>query len=218
MTRNISFSFGAPLPRNEQRATAVSVHDLFVTRIWQARLVSLAPRFSHWIAEVNGLRAASPLPAGRTNRHGWNSANIEVVDLPSFAELRNALVGLCADSLLQTHGAPVAFELKSWINIHDRGGFNFANMHSGCLLSGCFYTQAPPGSGPLVFRDPRPGAVTGEATGGGPNAYTDVRLQPEAGLAVLFPAWLEHFVEVHEGDLPRISLGFNAIRPELPRS
>jgi len=158
------------------------------------------------------MRTASPAPAGRTNRHGWNSVDLTVLDQPSFHELREVLNGLCADSLRQTYGSPIPFKLMSWVNIHDAGGFNFSHMHHECLLSGCFYLQIPPGSGPLVLRDPRPGVVTGEAKGGGPNAYTDVRLQPEAGLAVLFPAWLEHYVDVHEGDLPRISIPFNAVK------
>jgi len=212
MTKTINFGFGMPDPRTAKPAITVTTHDLFVTRIWQARLVSLVPRFAQWIAEVEAMRAASPTPAGRTNRHGWNSADMAVLDQPIFADLREILIGLCADSLRQTYGTDVEFKLTSWINIHDNGGFNFAHMHDGCLLSGVFYLQVPPGSGPLVLRDPRPGAVTGEAKGGGPNAYTDVRLQPDAGLVVLFPAWLEHFVEVHGSDVPRISLAFNAVR------
>ena len=31
------------------------------------------------------------------------------------------------------------------------------------------------------------------------------------GLMVVFPHWLEHFVEVHGSDTPRISIPFNAI-------
>jgi uncharacterized protein (TIGR02466 family) len=103
------------------------------------------------------------------------------------------------------------YRLESWVNIHDRGGFNFLHMHDGCLLSGAFYLQVPPGSGSLVFRDPRPGVIGSPFKGSGANGHSDVQLAPEAGLVVLFPNWLDHYVEPHENDIPRISLSFNAL-------
>ena len=151
------------------------------------------------------------MPAGRTCRQGWNSTDMAVLDRAEFAPLRDAVAQACADAITLMHGAPTAFTLTSWINMHDSGGFNFAHMHQDCLLSGCFYLAVPPGSGQLVFRDPRPGAVTGPARGNGPNAHRDVQLAPEAGLIVLFPAWLEHYVEVHGSLAPRISIPFNAV-------
>jgi hypothetical protein len=47
--------------------------------------------------------------------------------------------------------------------------------------------------------------------GSGANAFKDVQLRPEAGLVVLFPNWLEHYVEPHEGEAPRICVAFNAL-------
>ena len=44
------------------------------------------------------------------------------------------------------------------------------------------------------------------------NGYRDIRLKPEAGLLVMFPHWLEHFVEVHESETSRISIPFNVIK------
>ena len=114
------------------------------------------------------------------------------------------------------HGAAVCvagipFDLQSWVNLHDRGGFNFLHVHEGCLLSGSFYLKVPPGSGRFVFRDPRPGVVHGYVKGAVPNGYSDIRLAPEPGLLVLFPGWMEHFVEPHENDEPRIAIAFNAV-------
>jgi uncharacterized protein (TIGR02466 family) len=107
--------------------------------------------------------------------------------------------------------AEPAFVLQSWVNIHDVGGFNLQHMHEGALLSGCVYLAVPPGSGNLVFRDPRPGVLNSFLKGSGANAFKDVQLRPEAGLVVLFPNWLEHYVEPHEGEAPRICVAFNAL-------
>lgn len=199
-------SFGAPAV-----APVLQSHDLFPTRIWQARVPSLRPRFDEWIAEVARLRAASPKPAGRTNRHGWNSEDMAVLERPVFAALRDSVRAACASALREMGVAGLPFDLQSWVNLHDRGGFNFLHVHEGCLLSGSFYLKVPPGSGRFVFRDPRPGVVHGYVKGAVPNGYSDIQLTPEAGLLVLFPCWMEHYVEPHDSDEPRIVVAFNAL-------
>lgn len=196
-------------------APALQSFDLFPTRIWQARLPSLRGLFGDWVATVLRMRAASPEPAGRTNRNGWNSQDMTVLEQPTFAPLRAAVRAGCASALREMAVSGTHFKLQSWVNLHDRGGFNFLHVHEGCLLSGSFYLQVPPGSGPFVFRDPRPGVVHGYVKGAMPNGYSDIRLAPEAGLLVLFPCWMEHFVEPHESDEPRIVIAFNALPGEL---
>lgn len=192
---------------------ALRSHDLFATRIWQAQLASLREHFPAWIAAVQDMRAASPKPAGRSNRQGWNSDDMAVLEQPWFAPLRAAVRAGCARALGEM-GAPGApFDLQSWVNLHDRGGFNFLHVHEGSLLSGSFYLQVPPGSGRFVFRDPRPGVVHGYVKGAVPNGYSDIQLTPEAGLLVLFPCWMEHYVEPHDSDTPRIVIAFNALPP-----
>src|SRR5581483_12362311 len=105
-----------------------------------------------------------------------------------------------------------------WINLHDRGGFNFLHLHEGSLLSGSFYLQVPPGSGEFVFRDPRPGVIHNCVKGPQPNGHCDISLTPSAGLLVLFPCWMEHYVEPHDGDEPRITVAFNANEPHGARA
>jgi uncharacterized protein (TIGR02466 family) len=95
--------------------------------------------------------------------------------------------------------------------MHDRNGFNFLHVHEGALLSGSFYLKVPPESGKFVFRDPRPGVIHGYVKGAVPNGYRDIHLTPDAGLLVLFPCWMEHFVEPHNSDEPRIAIAFNAL-------
>ncbi|HUL47328.1 MAG TPA: putative 2OG-Fe(II) oxygenase [Steroidobacteraceae bacterium] len=107
------------------------------------------------------MRAADPEPAGRTVRAGWNSKDMAVLERPSFAPLRGAIRAACASALAEMGQEGREFELQSWINFHDRGGFNFLHLHEGSLLSGSFYLSVPAGSGDFVFRDPRPGVIHG---------------------------------------------------------
>lgn len=195
-----------------QAATTPSLksYDLFPTRIWQSRLDALQAHFAQWTDWVHALRAGDPAPAGRTNRRGWNSKEMAVLEQPVWAPLRQVVRSACAAALAEMGRTGEPFQLQSWVNLHDRGGFNFLHLHEGSLLSGSFYLKVPAGSGALVFRDPRPGVIHGAIKGSVPNGHADVHLTPSTGLLVLFPCWLEHYVEPHESDEPRICIAFNA--------
>jgi uncharacterized protein (TIGR02466 family) len=220
MTGKINFTYtlggGGPtatVPRTtppHSAAPSLRPLDLFPTRIWQADIDYLMPHLQRWVKRTLALRAASPKPAGRTNRQGWNSEDMAILEQPEFADLRQAVSAGCAAALSQMGHGNRPFELQSWINLHERGGFNFLHLHEGSLLSGSFYLAVPAGSGALVFRDPRPGVIHGYVKGAVPNGYADVHLAPRAGLLVLFPYWLEHYVEPHESDELRITVAFNA--------
>lgn len=200
-------SDGGPAPA----APGLTRHALFPTRVWQTRLTEFMPALPRWVGRIEALRAASPEPAGRSNRLGWNSGGGSILDQPDFAPLSAAIAHLCRLALGEMGVPDPAFKLDSWVNIHDRGGFNFPHMHLGALLSGCVYLQTPEGSGGLRFRDPRPGVVNSFAQGAGANACSDVELTVEPCAVVLFPVWLEHYVEPHAGDAPRIAIAFNAV-------
>jgi len=200
----------APAPAAAPLAPLLRSHDLFPTRIWQAHLEALEPHMQSWVKTVLAMRAAHPQPAGRTVRQGWNSEDMSVLEHAEFASLREAVRAACSAALREMGHGERAFYLQSWINLHDRGGFNFLHMHEGSLLSGSFYLQVPPGAGEFVFRDPRPGVIHGYVKGGVPNGHADVHLRPSDGLLVLFPCWMEHYVEPHDGDEPRITIAFNA--------
>jgi uncharacterized protein (TIGR02466 family) len=195
-------------------APALNSFDLFPTRVWQLRLDALATHFPRWVAEVLAMRAASPRPGGRTNRQGWNSEEMTVLERPEFAPLREAVRAACSFALAEMGQGERSYELQSWVNLHDRGGFNFLHQHEGSLLSGSFYLQVPAGSGAFVFRDPRPGVIHGLVKGAVANGHGDVHLNPSTGLLVLFPCWIEHYVEPHGNDTPRITIAFNANAPE----
>jgi uncharacterized protein (TIGR02466 family) len=212
MTSPYRISFTST-PGREPARPAIQPIDLFATRIWQAPLTGLMDRMAAWAEAALAMRTAQPTPAGRSNRLGWNSADQTVLTGEGFAPLDAAVRDHCRVALQDMGVAEPMFELQSWFNIHDRDGFNFLHMHDGVLLSGSVYLRVPKGSGPLVFRDPRSGVINSPIKGAGPNAHKDVRLAPSDGLLVMFPNWLEHYVEPHEGDTPRIAIAFNARAP-----
>ncbi len=173
---------------------------LFPTRVWQARLDGLTPLFAQWIAAVTA----------------WTSTEKTLLDQPVFETLLAALRAACSHALAQMGVSEPSFALESWATLHERGGYTIVHRHEGCLLSGVFYLQVPQGSGALVFRDPRPGPQCAPFKGPHANGHNDVQLAPSAGLAVLFPSWLDHSVEPHDSDLPRLSISFNAVDRKRP--
>jgi len=209
MTNSFSLNFQL---NNAGRRKLLTRHPLFVTEIWQAQLTQFEGELGGWARVVESLRAASPEPAGRTNRSGWNSQDNAVLDNPCFEQLAPIVQQIISDVIAEMAGRALPFVLQSWVNMHDRGGFNFLHMHDNVLLSGVFYIRVPPGSGALVFRDPRPGVLGSPYKGNGPNACKEVRLTARAGLLVLFPHWLEHYVEPHGNDETRIAIAMNALR------
>jgi uncharacterized protein (TIGR02466 family) len=186
--------------------------DIFPTRIWQARLSELADDIPSWAAAALAMRGSSPVSAKRSLREGWTSDDLGATEQDVFGRLHERILELSRLALVDVGMKDPEIQLQSWINIQDRGGFNFLHMHCGALLTGCFYLQVPEGAGSLVFRDPRPGVLNTYITGVRPNALADIGLRPETGLLRLFPPWLEHFVEPNESSLPRIALGFNVVR------
>lgn len=181
--------------------------DLFATRIWIMDLSQLSLHFDGWRSEIERLRSSDMASRGKSNRKGWNSQPM-IMSLPIFKPLLEgcAKAFSCAIKTVSPK-RDYLYSLEAWANVHDVGGFNILHSHPGALMSGTFYLTVPKGAGELIFRDPRQGVVLSEFYGNQtPNASSDLKLLPKEGMLVLFPSWLEHRVEPHEGDVPR---GFN---------
>ena len=87
------------------------------------------------------------------------------------------------------------------------------HCHPDSAWSGVYYVDAGtehadrPISGVLEFLDPRSGVEAVTAPG---DPYGEpVRIRPAAGLLVIFPSWLYHWVHPYAGRAPRIAVSFN---------
>jgi len=165
---------------------------------------------------------------GRTNQarslkgHGWRMDNPHK---EKGMEVLNEYIRWLVKSFLQYYKVPIDsnYSMASWVNLHDVGGYNSPHHHDPALVSGVIYLAAPPGSGNLIIRDPRPALSYAEKFPIAENQdskFTNNPLIPEAnfevtpfpGLAVLFPGWLEHSVAPSSSNEPRVSVAFNLMR------
>ena len=154
---------------------------------------------------------------GRSNIGGWHSR-------PDFLHRRNpalpALTNWVAWALrrmIDTSSGTSAFagtlSVTAWATICRGGAYHAPHSHPDSAWSGVYYvdagTESPnqPLSGVLEFIDPRAGveAVTAPA-----DPYGEpFRIRPRAGLLVVFPSWLFHWVHPYDGNAPRIAISFN---------
>ena len=188
----------------------VARQEIFPTTLWSFDLAFLEPHSPSWLDAARKWRAAQPQPA-RGARQVWTSA-ASLFEEPVFAALHEAAQACFGQALqeMQLPGA-IRFRMEAWIELHEQGGFSMPQVQPNRLLSGSFHLQLPPASGPLLFRDPRPGVLLGQVAGRGANGGGLTAAQPAAGQLLVYPNWLERQIEAHPASAPRITIGMNAL-------
>jgi uncharacterized protein (TIGR02466 family) len=155
---------------------------------------------------------------GRSNIGGWHSqTDFLTRQEPAVAALATWIDWAVRQMVDATAGpgAPSgATSLAGWATICRAGAYHAPHSHPDSAWSGVYYVDAGascadrPLSGVLEFLDPRAGVDAVTAPG---DPYGEpVRVRPEAGLLVVFPSWLFHWVHPYFGDTPRIAVSFNA--------
>ena len=181
-----------------------------------------------WIPDADamnqGLRAliiaeeARYTSLGRSNIGGWHSRPnfLSQSDL-AVSALNQWLIWALRRIITATAG-PDTFDgtlsVSGWAAICHAGAYHAPHSHPDSAWSGVYYvdpgadTPDRPLSGMLEFLDPRAGVEAVTAPG---DPYGEpFRVRPEAGLLVIFPSWLYHWVHPYTGPTPRIAVSFNA--------
>jgi uncharacterized protein (TIGR02466 family) len=163
-----------------------------------------------------------------TLRGNWRKSNLFELGLPGSADfvefLRRHVRRRVHFEVGESVGLTVSWEWNGWINALPAGAWHQPHIHEHSSLSFVYYLQAEPpertalldqiqvgevGGGVLQFLDPR-GAAPYMATQAIDTVRASaVRLIPEAGLLILFPSFLQHFVAPVSGNGPRLSISGN---------
>jgi uncharacterized protein (TIGR02466 family) len=106
-----------------------------------------------------------------------------------------------------------------WLNINSKKDFNLPHVHPQSIISGVFYIKSPPNCGNLMLKNRNADLVKSyfdywhlkEETDYAMNEITSQswRIVPEENHLIIFPSWVEHYVEPNESDKERISISFN---------
>lgn len=106
-----------------------------------------------------------------------------------------------------------AYLTNLWININPTCSFNRPHVHPDCVFSGVYYVECTADSGKLVCKHPaiaQQYSLKEETLSTFTEYNTSIwSITPEAGKLLIFPAWLEHYVEPNTSTEERISIAFN---------
>jgi len=185
---------------------------IFITQLYEADLGdnALLADLAHSIRTL-----AQDDEAGRRwskeHRYAGYTSYASLNDLPrrdpAFAELAK---------LLARHAAKLAdecaFDLgrkpkldSLWVNLLKSGGHHSGHIHPHSIISGTLYVEAPKGSGSIRFEDPRLPLMMAAPTR--PDSF--VKVEPRAGLLLMWESWLRHEVLPGTGKGERLSISFN---------
>ena len=133
---------------------------------------------------------------------------------PAFAELKKIL-----DRHAAKFAGELAFDLgrkprldSLWVNLMKPGGHHTAHIHPHSILSGTFYVEAPEGSGPIRFEDPRLPMMMAAPVRreDAPEELRNfVSIEPRSGLLLMWESWLRHEVLPGTAKADRLSISFN---------
>lgn len=170
-------------------------HDIFSVPIWGFVLNDQTYQSKDYLEAILELEKTQP-SVKKSNSGGYQTPD-NIHKIPVFREFSRSLETI-ASSCVKHRG--VISEM--WANINYKYCYNESHVHGGCL-SGVFYLKVPANSGRLVLRNP---AVRSD------NHFirsSNYPIIPDNLVCIMFPSWLEHYVEPNMSDEPRISISFN---------
>src|SRR5712672_867252 len=195
----------------------LDVTSAFPTFIGSVRTPD-AKAMNHALHDLILAEEAEYASLGRSNIGGWHSRpDFLVRSDPAVAALITWLNwGL--RRMIETSAGSNTFQgalsVFAWATLCRAGAYHAPHSHPDSAWSGVYYVDPgcpspdQPLSGVLEFLDPRAGVDALTAPG---DPYGEpFRVRPQAGLLVLFPSWLYHWVHPYTGETPRIAVSFNA--------
>jgi uncharacterized protein (TIGR02466 family) len=152
----------------------------------------------------------------KTNSKGWHSPT-DMHQKEEYKELVNILFQAQLNIYNSEGLDSEPFLGNMWANINPPGGFNKPHIHPNSLWSGVYYIKAPEKCGNLILEDPKSVSLMVM-----PRRKQNIQLpihthrilnyKPLAGRLIMFPSWLNHWVEPNESNDIRISVSFNFLQ------
>ncbi len=115
----------------------------------------------------------------------------------------------------------IRWSLQAWANVNRFGDYHDYHNHPHAYLSGTYYVRVPTRFEDLETRnDVRPGRLTlydpracanMTAIKGDPYIEPEYTVEPKAGMVLLWPAFVNHFVHPNLSKQARLSVSFNVL-------
>ena len=195
--------------------TLKSVDELFPTPLLRFEVDNAAPLNQALLGEI-AARRSTEAGIEKSNQLGWHSAS----DLFERKEKAQAALAQLLLRMMAQATRTVAPEsdftklqlvTDGWINVNPTGAYNGPHDHPGAFWSGCYYVQVPAGGGDdgvIEFLSPHK-PLPGVGLIGGALTGDRLRIKPKAGLMLLWPAHLLHWVHPNASAEDRVTIAFN---------
>lgn len=143
----------------------------------------------------------------RSNSGGWQSDIINC-DHSEMKLLSDRCCNVCQEVSNTWKLDQQIIVTNLWINVNRKHNFNYPHFHPKSLFSGVYYVSATTNSGNLVIKRPD---IQEHYVDNFDSIYTQKNycIIPKTGLFVIFPSYLNHFVEPNLSDETRISIAIN---------
>jgi len=165
----------------------------------------------------------------RSNSGGWHSvpdltrrpeACYQELMLRVVARVQASLFDLAREQDLAVEQR-YRYAVQAWAMVMRHGDHALVHDHAEAHFAVVYYPSAGdadpemyPDSGKLCFIDPRRGAAVIPGLDLFPTQFA---IEPQTGLLVIFPGYLQHFVQPYRGGRPRVSISCN-VRLDLDAS
>ena len=101
-----------------------------------------------------------------------------------------------------------------WININLNNKIQFPHSHPNRAFSAVYYVSAGDNCGDIVFLNPNKVLCQNFSDDciSDYNEFTAThwKITPKDNLLIIFPSWLEHYVQPNNSNVQRISIAFNS--------
>ena len=174
------------------------MHLFFSTPVWASKISNHQIINKEILSYILDLQKKDSEGIKKSNFNGWHSHDFNLnEDAPkNFTQaiklnINQALKDMNWD--LEKQEVKIT---SMWAIINEKGAFNQRHHHGNSDLSAAYYVIAEKNCGDIVFYDPRPAPVYRHPVAKSPNILNASvnSVQPEEGLLVLFPSYLEHSV------------------------
>jgi uncharacterized protein (TIGR02466 family) len=198
----------------------VKLNEAFGTPLFKARIRDHAAMNQELAKFLQEERARSP-DKRMSAIGGWQSRkDLFEEDHPALNRLKGHVFKAVLAVTSTYFGEPLdpakcTVGGEMWGNIIPNGGYTKLHNHSKAHWSGVYYVDVNqtdpdwPENGFIEFVDPRsfPTAFHHPKF----SMLPSLTIEPENGLMLLFPGWLNHYVHPYKGPAERISIAFNAM-------
>ena len=152
---------------------------------------------------------------GKSNQGGWHSSDDLFNDerFSKIIEYSTAYVR----QICQHNNYKEDFKImldNMWAIVNRHKDYNITHIHENVDWSFVYYVKVPKNSGNLIFLDPRIRRIKDRSTSfiknyDNPFTHSIYFFSPLEGKFVIFPSYLEHYVEFNTTNKPRICISGN---------